>query len=126
MKVVTLYTVVTQEVDLGDGYTLSHSPGDEPRCAIGNGMVLVGIPQMPPRSVQRCEALADGGEAYLALDPPLRELLEAPLRAELARRLDEYRAAAEREIQRHCGGPWHLRMWRALTYRPPTFNSAPA
>lgn len=63
MKTVTLYTVVEQKVELGDGYTLSHSPGDEPRCAIGNGMVLVGVQQMPPRSVQRCESLSDGGEA---------------------------------------------------------------
>ncbi len=152
MKTALLYRVVSEKVGVSDSFSVLRSPSiDEPRHVLGNGMTLLGVQQMPPRSIQRCESLEGGGEAYLALDPPLRELLEAPLRAELGRRLDEYcaavqgeaerevarrfadiRTAAEREIERRCAvadylssGPWHLRMWRALIYKAPAFHSAP-
>jgi hypothetical protein len=110
MKTATLYTVVAQEVVLADAFSHSRQPGGyTPAHSLGNGYVLAGVQQMHPSQVHRV------GDAYIALAPDLRALLEAPIRAQVEQ-------GVEQEIERRCTdrlaelarNTWHRRAWRAI------------
>ena len=111
MKTVILYRVIAQEVELGLHFTILRTPGFcEPLHSFGNGEALAGVQQMPLEAVRPCIA-AGGGQAYIALDPALRELLEAPIRADAAREIERQRVELLAGL---AAGPWWLRVWRAL------------
>lgn len=110
MKTVTLYEVTAREVALGDSFTLSHQPGAGPRCAMGDGLSLVGVQQMPLGFVW-----CAGEGRYVVLSPALRHLLEAPILSAAHHEIELQRAELLASLM---AGPWWLRVWRALQRAP--------
>ena len=125
MKTVLLYTVTAQEVEMGNHFSITRTPGFcEPLHSLGDGNALGGVGQMPLNAVRPCIA-AGGGEAYIALSPELRELLEAPIRAVAAREIECQRVEL---LALLAAGPWYARVWRALMlgWREDVQGSVPA
>lgn len=111
MKTVLLYTVVVHEVEFGDHFTLIRTPGFcEPLHSLGDGNALAGVRQMPLEAVRPCAATGQG-DAYIALAPDLRELLEKPVREWAGCEIERQRAELLASLS---AGPWWLRVWRAL------------
>ena len=73
---------------------------------LGDGDILVGVKQMPLDHVWRC---ADGSCFVLA--PELYGLLAAPIQATAHRDISADRAVM---MGHFTGGPWYVRVWRAL------------
>lgn len=117
MRLVTLYRVVAEQVELGDSFAVSRSPGlaGQPVHFVGNGDALVGVHQMHPHAIQPCLGAA-GEVGYIALAPELRALLEAPIRAEAAQEIARQRAELLAAMR---AGPWWARVWRALDIQWP-------
>lgn len=118
MKTVTLYEVTAREIAVADSFTLSHSPVTAgPRCAMGNGLSLVGVQQMPIGFIWRA-----GEGRYVALAPNLRALLEEPILAAAQHEIELERAEL---LASMAAGPWWWRVWRALRcapHPPPAWN----
>lgn len=114
MNMATIYEVTARKVGVMDSFTVSRSNFDEPTHVLGNGLTLVGLRQMPARSVQAVVDF-DGKTAYVLLPPVLRASLEAPIRAEFDLELELSRV---RLLSAMYCEPWYMRMWRALVCRP--------
>lgn len=113
MKTVTLYEVTMREVALGDSFTVSrHSGTAGPRCAMGGGLSLLGVQQMPLGFVW-----CAGEGRYVALSPQLRAVLEEPILAAARHEIELQRAELLADM---ASWPWYLRVWRALWRAPST------
>lgn len=121
MTEANLYEFTARKISVMDSFTVSRSNFDEPTHILGNGLTLVGVRQMPARSVQAI-ADFDGKTAYAVLPPALRASLEAPIRAEFALELELDR---DRLLSAMYAEPWYMRMWRALVCRPLAMDPAP-
>jgi hypothetical protein len=112
MKTVTLYEITSRKVQIADTFTINHKPDSAgPRCAIGAGMSLLGMQQVPMGCV-----FAVGPDEYAVAQPGVRDVLEKPIIAAAEHDIALQRAEL---LAGMASGPWWLRVWRALR-RPPS------
>jgi hypothetical protein len=106
MNTIPLFRVVREDVGIADSFTAARSTRiDEPMHVTGQGVTLVGVKQAPHGTIQH--AVVDGRSVYFAVEPKLRALLEAPIRAEYEQRNADALASMQ-------AGPWYARAWRAI------------
>lgn len=124
MRETTLYTIKAQRVLSGDFVEIHQMCGSindmtrvfrEPNEAI----ISIEIQKVPVHMVSKIR-YGERTDHYIALDPDLREILEAPFRSEMREmsyNLDEYRrehARIKANRNKFLSLSWYSRIWKAL------------